>query len=141
LGIEYSDERYFKEKYVIEPKDYEIEKFILPKKKENWKIICEFLGITSSDMFQTWISHYGRRHINDIKRIYKWIYDLCLERNYISEIENPDLVNRVSGYIAENRIVFETEDETINPSEVAKSILSAIINEIKFHEVKEIKTI
>ncbi len=141
LGIEYSDERYFKEKYVIEPKDYEIEKFILPKKKENWKIICEFLGISSSDMFQTWISHYGRRHINDIKRIYKRIFDLCLESNYISEIENPDLVNRVSGYIAENRIVFETEDETINPSEVAKSILSAIINEIKFHEVKEIKTI
>jgi hypothetical protein len=39
LGIEYSDERYFKEKYVIEPEDYEIEKFILPKKKENWKML------------------------------------------------------------------------------------------------------
>ncbi|MDP2384760.1 MAG: hypothetical protein Q8M29_00180 [Bacteroidota bacterium] len=141
LGIEYSDEKYFNDKYVIEAEDYENEKFILPKKKENWKIICEFLGITSSDMFQTWISHYGRRHINDIKRIYKRIYDLCLESNYISEIENPDLVNKVSEYIAENSIVFATDEEIINPNEVAKSILSAIINEIKFHEVKEIKTI
>ena len=141
LGIEYSDEKYFKGKYVIETEDYEIEKFILPKKKENWKIICEFLGITSNDMFQTWISHYGKRHINDIKRVYKRVYDLCLESNYIGEIENPDLVNRVSQYIADNQIIFETEVEIINPTEVAKSILSTIINEIKLHEVKEIKTI
>jgi hypothetical protein len=141
LGIEYTDEKYFKEKYVIKPEDYKIEKFILPKKKENWKIICAFLGITSNDMFQTWISHYGRRHINDIKRIYKRIYDFCLESNYISEIENPGLVNRVSEYINENRIVFETEEEFINPTEVAQSILSAILHEIKYHEVKDIKPI
>ena len=140
LGIEYTDEKYFNEKYVIESGDYENDKFILPKKKENWKIICEFLGITSNDMFQTWISHYGRKHINDIKRIYKRIYDLCLENNYISEIENPDLVNKVSEYIAMNNIIFKTDEES-NPTEIAKSILSAIINEIKFHEVKEIKTI
>lgn len=140
LGLEYIDGKYFNQKYVIDSKDFSTDKFILPKKKEHWKIICEFLGINSNDMFQAWIAHYGRKHLNEIKIIYKQIYDLCLLNNYLSEIDNPDLILKVSTYIENNISIFEN-DEEINPKEIAKSILSSLINELIFHEVKEIKTV
>ena len=138
LGLEYTDSKYFNQKYVIDSKDYNTDKFILPKKKEHWKIICEFLGINSNDMFQAWIAHYGRKHLNEIKKIYKQIYDLCLKNNYLSEIENPDLISKASIFIENNISIFEN-DEEINTKEIAKSILSSMTNEINFQEVNEIK--
>ncbi|HEU4791225.1 MAG TPA: hypothetical protein VFS71_16180, partial [Flavobacterium sp.] len=140
LGLEYTHSKYFNQKYVIVAKDYNNERFILPKKKDHWKIICEFLGINSNDMFQAWIAHYGRKHLNEIKKIYKHIYDLCLKNNYLSEIDNPELILKASRYIENNISIFEN-DEEINPKEIAKSILSSMINELIFHEVKEIKTL
>ncbi len=138
LGLEYTDSKYFNQKYVIDSKDFSTDKFILPKKKEHWKIICEFLGINSNDMFQAWIAHYGRKHLNEIKKIYKQIYDLCLKNNYLSEIENPDLISKASIFIENNISIFEN-DEEINTKEIVKSILSSMTNEINFQEVKEIK--
>jgi uncharacterized protein YozE (UPF0346 family) len=44
-GLVYKNEKYFNEKYVLKEEDYTSENFILPKKKDNWKIICEYLGI------------------------------------------------------------------------------------------------
>lgn len=140
LGLEYIHSKYFNQKYVIDSKDFSLDKFILPKKKEHWKIICEFLGINSNDMFQAWIAHYGRKHLNEIKKIYKQIYDLCLQNNYLSEIENPDLISKASTYIENNISIFEN-DEEINTKEIAKSILSSMTNEINFQEVKEIKNL
>lgn len=138
LGLEYTHSKYFNQKYVIDSKDFSKDKFILPKKKEHWKIICDFLGINSNDMFQAWIAHYGRKHLKEIKKIYKQIYDLCLQNNYLSEIENPDLISKASIYIENNISIFEN-DEEINTKEIAKSILSSMTNEINFQEVKEIK--
>ena len=140
LGLEYIHSIYFNQKYVIDSKDFSLDKFILPKKKEHWKIICEFLGINSNDMYQAWIAHYGRKHLNEIKKIYKQIYDLCLKNNYLSEIENPDLISKASIYIENNISIFEN-DEEINTKEIAKSILSSMTNEINFQEVKEIKNL
>ena len=138
LGLEYIHSKYFNQKYVVDSKDFSLDKFILPKKKEHWKIICEFLGINSNDMFQAWIAHYGRKHLNEIKKIYKQIYDLCLQNNYLSEIENPDLISKASIFIENNISIFEN-DEEINTKQIAKSILSSMTNEINFQEVKEIK--
>jgi hypothetical protein len=139
-GLEYRHKKYFNDTYVIEADDYEKADFILPKKKDHWKIICEFLGISSNDMLQTWIAHYGRAHLNDIKRIYQHIYELCIENNYLGEIENPALLKTVSDYLSSNSSAFESEEQ-LDPTETAKSILSSISNEIDFHEVKEIKNI
>lgn len=139
LGLEYiGGSKYFNQNYVIDSNDFNTDKFILPKKKEHWKIICAFLGINSNDMFQAWVAHYGKKHLNEIKNIYKKIYDLCLKNNYLSEIENPDLISKVSIFIENNISIFEN-DEEINTKEIAKSILSSMTNEINFQEVKEIK--
>lgn len=138
-GLVYKSEKYFNEKYVLKEEDYTREKFILPKKKDNWKIICEYLGINSIDSNQAWISYYGRRHINEIKGIYECILNLCIDGNYLSEAENPELINKIAGVLEEKKEVFE-EGEGANTMELAKSIISAIINELSFHQVKEIKT-
>ena len=137
-GLVYKNEKYFNEKYVLKEEDYTREKFILPKKKDNWKIICEYLGINSIDSNQAWISYYGRSHINEIKGIYKRILNLCIDGNYLSEAENPELINKIAGVLEEKKEVFE-EGKDANTLDLAKSIISAIINELSFHIVKEIK--
>lgn len=135
LGIDYKDEKRFKKMYLLDNAG----EFILPKKKANWKIICEYLGIDNTDKNQAWISHYGRRHINEIKSIYKHIFNLYIEGDYISEAENPELINKIAKYLEEKKSIFE-EGEGANTMDLAKSIIAAIINELSFHQVKEIKT-
>lgn len=135
LGIDYKDEKWFKKMYLLE----EAGDFILPKKKANWKIICEYLGIDNVDKNQAWIAHYGRRHINEIKGIYKHIFNLCIDGDYLSETENPELINKIAEYLEEKKELFE-DGEGADTMDLAKSIISAIINELSFHQVKEIKT-
>jgi hypothetical protein len=137
-GLVYNSEKYFNERYVLKEEDYSREKFILPKKKDNWKILCEYLGINYIDSNQAWISYYGRRHINEIKGIYECILNLCIEGNYLSEADNPELINKIAGVLEGKQGVFE-EGEGANTMDLAKSIISAIINELSFHKVKEIK--
>jgi len=138
-GLVYKSEKYFNDKYVLNEEEHKSEKFILPKKKDHWKIICEYLGINSIDTNQAWISHYGRRHINEIKGIYKHIFNLCIDGDYLSEAENPELINKIAKFLEEKKEIFE-EGEGANTMDLAKSIISAIINELSFHQVKEIKT-
>lgn len=138
-GLVYKNEKYFNDKYVLKEEDYTSENFILPKKKDNWKIICEYLGINFIDSNQAWISYYGRRHLNEVKVIYEHILNLCIDGNYLSEAENPELINKIASYLEEKKEVFE-EGEGANTIDFAKSIISAIINELSFHQVKEIKT-
>ncbi|MBK7669328.1 MAG: hypothetical protein IPJ32_19495 [Sphingobacteriaceae bacterium] len=135
LGIDYKDEKRFKKMYLLEEEG----EFILPKKKSNWKVICEYLGIDNTDKNQAWISHYGRKHINEIKGIYRHIFNLCIDGEYLSGIDNPELINKVANYLEEKKAIFE-EGEGTNTMDLAKSIISAIINELSFHQVKEIKT-
>jgi hypothetical protein len=136
-GIVYKNEKYFNDKYVLSNEDYVTEKFILPKRKDNWRIICEYLGISKIDLNQAWISYYGRRHINEIKEIYRHILNLCIDGQYLSEIENPKLIIKITELLEEKNEIFE-EGEGTNTFELAKSIVSAIINELSFHQVKEI---
>jgi len=137
LGLEYRNEKYFNDKYVIKEEIYTREKFILPKRKYHWKIICDYLGISTNDMYQAWISHYGSKQINEIKNIYKQILNLCIEKDYLSEIENPKLINEIAEYLETKKSIFEDDEET-NIVDLAKSIMSSIINELSFHEIKEI---
>jgi hypothetical protein len=137
-GLVYKSEKYFNDKYVLNEEEHTSEKFILPKKKDHWKIICEYLGINSIDKNQSWISHYGRRHINEIKGIYKHIFNLCIDGDYFSEAENPILINKIAEFLEEKNEIFE-EGEGADTIDHAKSIISAIINELSFHQVKEIK--
>lgn len=140
LGIIYKNEKYFNDKYVVSDENYESEKFILPKRKDNWRIICEYLGISKIDLNQAWISYYGRKHINEIKEIYKHILNICIEGQYLSEVENPKLIIAIAEFLEEKMEIFD-EGEGTNAFELAKSIVSAIINELPFHQVKEIITI
>jgi hypothetical protein len=140
FGLEYTNEKYFNDKYVLKEKTIVKDRFILPKRKNNWKIICEYLGINTSDMYQAWISYYGSKDINEIKNIYMHILNLCMENDSLKEIENPKFLNMIAAYLETKKSVFEDDEET-NPADLAKSIISSIVNEISFHEIKEIKTV
>jgi hypothetical protein len=57
----------------------------------------------------------------------------------LSEAENPELLNKIAAFLEEKKEIF-AEGEGANTMDLAKSIISAIINELSFHLVKEIKT-
>ena len=137
-GLVYETEKYFNDTYLISEDEFKAENFKLPKKKENWKVICEFLRVNNNDSNQAWISYYGRKHINIIKNIYMQILNLCIDGEYLNQIENPELISKIIILLDENKEIFD-EGKGTNTFELANSILSAIINEISFHQVKEIK--
>jgi hypothetical protein len=139
-GLVYNSEKYFNDTYVLNNNHYTIESFKLPKKKDNWKIICEYLGINNSDLNQTWISYYGRKHSIRIKDLYRNILNLCIDGEFLSELENPNLIKKITKILDDNMDIFD-EVEGTNSNELAKSIVSAIVNEISFHQVKEIKSL
>lgn len=139
-GLHYSSEAYFNSKYIISPDCFNDSLFIVPRKRKHWELICEFLKIDNNDMALTWIAHYGRKHINEVKNIYRYILDQFLKNNYLGRAENPFLIEEVTNYIRTREDVFDYGNE-FDPEEIAKSMISSIINVLEFHEVIEIKTV
>jgi hypothetical protein len=133
-GLKYHSEKYFNEKYVASINLNTKKEFILPRKKEYWKIICEFLEIGNIEMNQTWISYYGRKNQIEIQNIYKQILELCIDQEYLTELENPKVLNKIIVLLEEKKHLFDELEEE-NFTEIAKSITSAIINELSFHRI------
>lgn len=139
-GLHYSSEAYFNSKYIISRDRFNDSLFIMPRKRRHWELICEFLNIENNDMSQTWIAYYGRKHINEVKDIYRYILDLFLKNNYLGQAENPALIEVVTNYIRNREDVFDYGDE-FDPVEITKSMVSSILNILEFHQVIEIKII
>jgi hypothetical protein len=139
-GLHYSSEAYFNSNYVISPDRFIDSLFMVPKKRKHWELICELLNIDNNDMSLTWIAHYGRKHINELKNIYRYILNLFLKKKYIGEAENPSLIEEITNYIRSKEDVFDYGEE-FDAVEIARSMISSIINILEFHEVMEIKTI
>ena len=139
-GLIYQNEKYFINRYVKKQNEFEDLMFAIPRKKDYWKIICEFLGISSAEMNQAWISYFGRSDINEIKSIYLDIFNLCINERFLGEMENPEMIRRVSNLFENNKELFFKDEKEVNMVEIAKSTIHAIINELSFHQVKEIKT-
>ena len=137
-GISYQHQNYFEANYVIDESS-EIS-FRIPRRKKDWAIICEFLNIEHSAQQLTFIAYYGRSKQNELKKMYKSIIDLLLENNWLGTIEDPNIVTSVSELVNQHNSIFKTTN-TIEIREISESIISTILDQLKFTEISTIKTI
>lgn len=143
MGLNYvGGNAYFEKYYSLKGDKYDNESFLLPRKRKYWKIICDYLGIETNDMSLAFISYYGRTRRNNIKELYKSIFNYLIENNSIGEMHSSKTVNAVSK-ILENYIEIFRQVEDLDFREIAVSVLGSIDNELLnlIKEVREIKYI
>ena len=134
-GISYSDEKYFKNNYLLTIEKINNNNFRVPRRKNDWRIICDLLNIGQSEMDIAFIAYYGREKKNRIKELYKEVINLFLVKEYFSMAENPIVLIEIESIIEKFHDIFKLDDY-YNPQEIAISITSTIINELKFKEIK-----
>lgn len=136
-GLSIDTEYHFKKKYLIE--HCHPDNFLLPRRKKDRLIICELLNISESDLGLAFIAHYGRKDKNKLKQLYKSIINLLLDNNWMGTIDDPEIINSASKIINQYNTIFNTTDAD-EITDISESIISTIISQLTFTEIKTIKT-
>ncbi|MDC0178030.1 hypothetical protein OAJ14_07790, partial [Polaribacter sp.] len=137
-GISYQHHSYFDRTYALEFVDEQ--NFRIPRRKKDWAIICEFLNINDSDKQLSFIAYYGRSKQNELKQMYKTIIELFIENNWLGTIENPLILESVSQIVKQKNTIFNISDSSeITEVDVSESIISTIISQLEFTEIKTIR--
>jgi hypothetical protein len=137
-GLSIDTEYHFKKKYLIE--HCHPDNFLLPRRKKDRLIICELLNISESDLGLAFIAHYGRKDKNKLKQLYKSIINLLLDNNWMGTIDDPEIINSASKIINQYNTIFNTTDAD-EITDISESIISTIISQLTFTEIKTIKTL
>ncbi len=134
-GISYSHKQYFEQRYIIEKDSMTDEAFVIPKRKNDWKIICDFLGIDEAEMNLAFIAYYGRTKKNRITELYQEIISFFIENEFFGMSENPEILIQTNKIISTYEDIFPGK-ETAELSEISESIISTIFSELEFAEVQ-----
>lgn len=134
-GISYMHESYFNEHYLVEKVNENT--FRIPRRKSDWSIICEFLGICNSDKQLSFIAYYGRRRQNELKEMYVSIIEILLDQDLLGEIDNPEVLNVVINQLNAHQEIFNARDNS-ELRELAEFVVLTIFSELKLKEVKTI---
>jgi hypothetical protein len=137
-GLSIDTEYHFKKKYLLE--HCHSDNFLLPRRKKDRLIICELLNISESDLGLAFIAHYGRKDKNKLKQLYKSIINLLLDNNWMGTIDDPEIINSASKIINQYNTIFNTTDAD-EITDISESIISTIISQLTFTEIKTIKTL
>jgi hypothetical protein len=134
---------YFTENYCIAKNDFKSDLFKIPRKKEYWKIICEFLGLESSVMNLAFVSYYGRSKRNLIKEMYNKTFKCLIANNSFGESNNPKIIQEISSIVDQYKDTVFSDVKDFDIQETSESILEIINNELLeiLKEVKNIKPI
>ena len=125
--------------YVV---DSDMSEYIVPKRKSDWRLICDLLEISAIDRDIAFLEYYGRLRKDELKRMYRLIIDLLIENDWVGSSENPIVIEEVSKIISFYKGFFnEVEDFSLHNE--AENIIKLIINHIQpnFIEIQSIKKI
>ncbi len=132
-------EHWFNKMYVV---DSDMSEYIVPKRKSDWRLICDLLEISASDRDIAFLEYYGRSRKDELKRMYRLIIDLLIENDWVGSSENPIVIEEVSKIISFYKEFFnEVEDFSLHNE--AENIIKLIVNHIQpnFIEIQSIKKI
>lgn len=136
-GVSYVGQNYFNSAYVVETNG---DNFKIPRRKNDWAIICKYLSISKSDQEHSFIAYYGRSRRNELIIMYKSILNLLLENNWIGSIGNPEIVTAVAKIVDQFDFIFKDVIDFSSTNE-AESLINTILNQLTFTEIQTIKTI
>lgn len=136
-GISYVGQNYFDSTYVVEIGS---DNFKIPRRKNDWAIICKYLNISKSDQQLSFIAYYGRSRRNELIKMYKSILNLLLENNWIGSIGNPEIITAVAKIVNQFEFIFKDIIDFSSTNE-AESLINTILNQLTFTEIQTIKTI
>ena len=139
-GVSYIGQAYFEQNYLIPINQLNDATFRVPRRKSDWLIICKLLSIDHSDMNIGFIAYYGRTKRNRLVEIYRSVINLFLDNDYFGMTGNATIVSQIQKIVDESQDVF-AQDRHYDSHEIAESIASSIIHELKFREVEKIKII
>lgn len=136
-GVSYVGQKYFDSTYVVETSG---DNFKMPRRKNDWEIICKHLSISKSDQQLSFIAYYGRSRRNELIKMYKSILNLLLENNWIGSIGNPEIVTAAAKIVDQFDFIFKDVIDFSSTNE-AESLINTILNQLTFTEIQTIKTI
>ena len=136
-GVSYVGQQYFDSTYVVETIG---DNFKIPRRKNDWEIICKHLSISKSDQLLSFIAYYGRSRRNELIKMYKSILNLLLENNWIGSLGNSEIVTAVAKIVGQFDFIFKDVIDFSSTNE-AESLINIILNQITFTEIRTIKTI
>ncbi len=135
--IIYKGESYFNKRYLIPLDKLDEKNFKVPKRRHNWRIICDLLAINENEMELAFIAYYGRQKKNRIKELYSLVIKLFIENEYFGISKNEDVLNEIERVLINFNDIFK-KDKNYNPRDLAESISTNLINELVFKEIKNI---
>jgi hypothetical protein len=137
-NISYKNEYHFKTKYLISAAKFTEDDLIIPRRKADWKIICDLLSIATNEMNLAYISYYGRKKENRIKELYQLVVKLFIKKDFFGYSNSEEALNEIENILEDYRDIFRKGNEDIKPQELAEAISATLVNELVFKEIKNI---
>tara|TARA_R110001592_G_scaffold90485_2_gene266011 strand:- start:19344 stop:21740 length:2397 start_codon:yes stop_codon:yes gene_type:complete len=137
-NISYKNEYHFKTRYLISAAEFVEDDLIIPRRKADWEIICNFLSIDSSEMNLAYISYYGRKKEYKIKELYKLVVELFVKKGFFGYSNSEEALNEIENILKDYQDIFSNGNEDFNLQELAESISVTLVNELVFKEIKNI---
>jgi hypothetical protein len=111
-----------------------------PKRLHNWKIVSEFLGISSQERDESWILYYGKSDLNKLKALYRTVLNVLIQENLFGQLENNSVANRMVEFVSQSDC-FNLDEMGMNELEVAQSIIESIHRHLNFLQVNRISVL
>lgn len=124
-------ERTFINDYLDSEKTVKDLKFSLPRSRNDWKVVCNYLGISEVD--EAWRCHKCKGDLNKLKKAYSEIIQYLSDTANYGVNLDQDVINDVADIFEKATGIIEEEPER---SREAKSIINMIIGQLEFMTVK-----
>jgi hypothetical protein len=139
-GLEIQTSNYFYSHYCKNKNEITTDNFILPRRKNDWRLICEILDIEQLEMETAWVVHFGRRNINILKDLCFGILQKWLNEEQFSEQDDAALIKEITSEVR-SEVLVSDEDKENELSQLVSHLVNTMRNEIKLKKVFEVKKI
>lgn len=136
-GLSHKNKDYFEKTYLLTKDSINDTTFHIPRKRDDWKIISDYIGISSEEELQTWMVHYGRTSLNKLTNLYEEIFKMFYDNEWIGNSVSQKFYNKIEDLI-ENTKIFSNKEFNYSSKEITDYVMNSLVNEILIFTVKTI---